>query len=91
MIVFNLYRGKKPYTYSQVTKAKTVTNPVSGHSWTENTPVQKWEISSPRVGVIEKVNSEEKARKLCEEYGEVDVWIPLTSRELEKLRPELEK
>ncbi len=91
MIVFNLFRGKKAYTYMQRTKTVEKHNPISGHRWAEHIPLPNtWDIYSPLVGLIETVKSEEKAQSLVKQYGEVDVYLPLTERELEKLRPELE-
>lgn len=89
MIVFNLYKGKKPYTYEQRHKSVNKRNRISGHSWTEYVPVNMWDISSPLVGVMESVRSEEKAQRLCQEYGMVDVYMPLTQRELDMIKHEL--
>lgn len=90
MIVFNLYRGRKPYTYIQHSKSKLVKNPISGHSWYEHTPLNKWDVISPLCGTIDTVRSEERAQELCAEYGSCNVYMPLTERELEKMRHELE-
>lgn len=89
-IVFNLYKGKKPYTYHQRTKSKLVKNHISGHSWYEHTPLNVWDITSPLAGDIMLVRSEEKAKQLCAEFGEVDVYMPLTERELNTMKHELE-
>lgn len=91
MIVFNLFRGNKPYTYERRTKRINKRNPISGHSWSEDIPLDVWDIVSPLAGKIQTVRSEEKAIRLCKEYGSCNVYMPLIERELEKLRPELEK
>lgn len=91
MIVFNLYRGRKSYTYQRQYRSVVQHNPNSGHSWTVDQPLNKWDIVSPLVGVIQTVNSEDRAIQLCEEYGESDIYMPLTERELEKMRDGLEK
>jgi len=91
MIVFNLYKGKKPYRYERRTKRIEKRNAISGHRWSEDKPLNTWDIISPLCGVIQSARSEEKAIKLCQEYGSVDVYMPLIERELEKMRPELER
>lgn len=90
MIVFFLYRGERPYTYSRRTREKVHKNPRSGHEWVEHIPLNKWDIISPVVGEIQSVNSEEKAIELTKLYGSIKLYLPLTERELEKMRPELE-
>ena len=90
MIVFNWYKGKKAYTYTRRMKRKLVKNPISGHSWYEDTPLNVWDIHSPISGSnFEMVRSEEKAIEQCEKYGLCDIYIPLTQRELELVRHEL--
>ena len=90
MIVFNLFRGNKPYTYERRYKRINKRNPISGHCWSEDVPLNTWDIISPLSGKIQSVRSEEKAIALCNEYGSCNVYIPLVERELEKMREELQ-
>jgi len=53
----------------QKQQSKVVKNPVSGHSWQEDTPVNFWEVVGA-VGVISTHKSSIVAEKVAKEWQE---------------------
>lgn len=72
--------AKSKVTVQQVVNYVPRYNRISGHRWSEPSPVNRWEVSGP-YGSIMKCHTEDKAIKVSESYQEFYGKFPQTPQD----------